>query len=258
MKQIIFTALTLLVFVAINQNAFCQKIVDGNCPDYDGTCLHTYDGKTYMHIELSLAPFYESLFLNDDWYVEFITEDETKTISKNRFKRFNVSNGYFGGYECNDFRFRIFPKGASNSNSITLNVRASDGFLWTTFYASFVICENVGPRPPESTTPSYKTANQDSNYDKFSNLNITMANNFKIYPNPIVSDFTIEYPVNQNEAVTFQIFDIEGRSIYATELKHQNTGFYAEHFNSLPLTKGVYFCKIQSGNSQKSLRVTKL
>jgi len=255
MKQIILTTLTLFAFMTVSQNAFCQMIIMANCPYYDGTCLHTFDGKSNIHIELSYASFWESFFLNDDWYVEFITEDETKIINKDRF---NLSNGSLG-YKCNDFRYRIFPNGASNSNYITLNLRTSGGFLFKTFNALFVICENDGPIPPESTPiPSYKRANQDSNYDKFSNMNITMANNFKIYPNPIVSDFTIEYPVDQNEAVTFQIFDIAGKSIYATELKHQDAGFYKEQFNNLPLKKGVYFCKIQSGNFQKSLRVTKL
>jgi len=223
MKQIIFTTLILLTFMAVSQNAFCQSIILGNCPYFDDyeKCLQTYDGKGHASITITYKQKAQAFFTNNNWYVEFITEDAT--IFLNKYKFIHAFDSY--SYEYNSPDYFIFPMepNANNWNSFTINLRRSDGNIITSYDSPiFDICENISPQP------------EGPQYDKTVN------------------------PANENEAVIFQIFDTVGKSIYTTELKHEDAGFYTKHFEDLPLTKGVYFCKIQYSNFQKSLRVVKL
>lgn len=258
MKQIILTTF-LLAFVAISQNAFCQgdlEILTSNCPHYDPVeeCLTPANGETWIRItvDFTTIPNIE----NTNWSVHFAVSDPNQydRIPKSAFS--NYGNGIYILKRM--YRFPV-PNDASAYNfNLYLKSSTNQTITDATKVFIFDICDGNNSNKLESPKVPILKNQHYGNFNQHPNLNQKTLNNFNVYPNPIVSDFTLEYQTLENEKVTFQIFNVDGKSIYKTELRQQNDGFFIKHFNNLKLAKGIYFYKIQSGNIFKSIKVTKL
>ncbi len=69
------------------------------------------------------------------------------------------------------------------------------------------------------------------------------------YPNPFNPSTTIEYTIPEGGFVTLKIFDILGKEV-ATLVNEQNdAGKHKVEFHATGLNSGVYFYKIENGNS---------
>jgi len=79
---------------------------------------------------------------------------------------------------------------------------------------------------------------------------------FLVYPNPIVNDFFVQYTGSETEDILFEIFDIQGNSIYETTFEQQPN--FSKHINDLKLSKGLYFCSIRNANFQQAIKIEKL
>jgi len=256
MKQIVFTVL-ILALVAISNNAMSYAIVGANCPHFNMSqnCLEPANGETWIRIKVNFPP--NSNIENTNWSIDFSVSDPSQyeKIHKNEFVN-------YGGGEYllrNMYRFPI-PTDAQ-SYVFALFLKAENNGLLVTEEFPFNICGGNNPyrleNPFSNNLPGTKNY-LDGNFKLDSNLNQTVLDDFKVYPNPIISDFTIEYQTNQNEEITLQIFDIKGRSIYKTQFNHQYSGQYQKYFDNLNLSKGVYFCNIQTVSFHKTLKLTKL
>lgn len=258
MKQVIFTTF-LIAYIAISQNAFSQAGIIGNCPHYDPVtqCLTPYDatpfeGQTATKIEVSFQKIGKNPTIeNTNWYVWFLSSDGQQVlIPKSDFVKELGVYKYKNNYNASWFWFPLPPN--ATSFSFTMYLMKQNGTVAKSFYAPFQICQGNN----RLSSPDLQGTKNNSSISIESLENVT--EDFKIYPNPVISDFTVEYQSIQNEVVVFQIFDIEGRTIYTTQFEGQDTGFYARQFNNLNLTKGLYFFNIQSDNFKKMLKVTKL
>jgi len=69
------------------------------------------------------------------------------------------------------------------------------------------------------------------------------------YPNPFNAQTNIYFNVINNSNVTLKIYDILGKEV-ATLLNNEfkETGKYVSNFNSVALSSGIYFYKLQIGN----------
>lgn len=260
MKQILITAFILSTLIAFNQNAICQTIILANCPfvDDDQKCLRTYNGEAQIGITVNFS-VRDQIYENTDWFIELTTnvaDQDPIKITKDNFTH-QAGVGYVFDSSVEEFTFPIIPDGA-NWFVFALHLMTENYVLLETSVTTFKVCQNNNNRLSNPYNIYASNLENESDDYKYSNLNIKNLDDFKIYPNPIVSDFIFEYQVNQNEEIIFQIFDVEGRSIYKTQFKHKDKGNYSRHFNDLNLRQGVYLYSIQKGSSQKTFKVTKL
>jgi len=251
MKQFLFTTL-LIAFMAISNNAICGKIVTANCLDFNGICLQPVDGETRIHIIVGFSVLGSNIsnngaFESSNWSVLFSTNLVDQVLPKSMF--YYQGNGT---YKTKAHVFQV-PDGFI-SYKFDLFLMSENADVTAHSYISFPICQNFN-RLSSAGIQNSKEIKHSPNENSDTRLDI---NSFKIYPNPTKSDFTVQYPVNQDEEVDFQVFDIEGRTVYATKFKHQDAGFYTKHFNNLNFTKGIYFCRMETGNLQKTIKLTKL
>lgn len=65
----------------------------------------------------------------------------------------------------------------------------------------------------------------------------------KIYPNPVVTDFTLELLSGSKGIVEFSFFDNMGAAIFRRSINYQGTG-QTEHFNINHLSSGYYLLRI--------------
>jgi len=244
MKQIFITTL-LIAFLAVSKNAFSiGAIVASNCHHItDEGCLTTvpYQGGTTTSIKIDVDFSQDRDAYFTDWWVNFRENNGTNPTD------FRYERGQFyhlGGYKFRAWHHIKLPPEAHSCGFITIlndennnpiDVDKPGGI-------SFHICEGY-----------YKQSNSN-----LSNHSAGSFDEYKVYPNPIENDFSVEFRAKQREDVTFQVFDIEGRSIYLTQFLNQEAGFHSKQIDNLNLKKGIYFCKIHTRNLQKTIKVTKL
>jgi len=108
----------------------------------------------------------------------------------------------------------------------------------------YEVCVWVSPFPPPATSvyidgsPNiYFTTNCTVTMNKFSTLNT-----LNIYPNPVKDLINI----NNADNTTLEIMNTKGQLIFSKELNSNHEQIDISNFN-----KGIYFVKVQSGESMK-------
>lgn len=96
-------------------------------------------------------------------------------------------------------------------------------------------------------------------YYKNTNLLLTglennnqVPNSFKLYqnyPNPFNPSTKIKYSLPQKGFVTIKVFDMLGREVRTLINSEQNAGQHEINFNAGELPSGIYFYRIDTGNS---------
>lgn len=75
------------------------------------------------------------------------------------------------------------------------------------------------------------------------------------YPNPFNPTTNIEFRVADFGFVSLRVFDVLGREVATLVNGRQNPGYHTVTFNASGLSSGVYFYRIQSGNSNSIRRM---
>ena len=83
------------------------------------------------------------------------------------------------------------------------------------------------------------------------------------YPNPFNPSTRISYTIGERGLVTLEIFDLLGREVATLVNESQAAGSYQIVWNgrnsgNLPVTSGVYFCRLRSGGFSKTNRMVLL
>jgi hypothetical protein len=70
----------------------------------------------------------------------------------------------------------------------------------------------------------------------------------KIYPNPVTTEFTVEYTLKQKEKVQIVLVSSEGNVVRNIQKNTQDTGFHQETITCQGLMYGIYHLKLIAGN----------
>lgn len=113
--------------------------------------------------------------------------------------------------------------------------------------------------PPEGDAPkNYKTKIFFEN----SSISLTSGNQIpkeyslsQNYPNPFNPTTKINFALTKQGFVTLKIYDITGREIKTLVNEVKQAGYYSVDFNGSPLSSGVYFYRIQSGDFVQTKRM---
>lgn len=146
----------------------------------------------------------------------------------------------------------------SNTSVIFENFASTPMNPWgsTSESATKSVCD-----PQGTSSPTFRLSN-DSKANKIvtenSNLVNTnkLASNTKIYPNPFIEDFTIQYQLEEAQEISIEIFDAKGALKY-TYNEFQNEGFQEKSINETALLKGIYFCRLTTANKLETFKLVK-
>lgn len=83
--------------------------------------------------------------------------------------------------------------------------------------------------------------------------NISLSQN---YPNPFNASTTISYELSNQDYVTLVVYDILGREVQTLVEGFHDAGSHVINFDAKNLPSGIYFYKLQTGNS--SLQTKKM
>lgn len=81
--------------------------------------------------------------------------------------------------------------------------------------------------------------------------------NVKVYPNPMVSNVSVEFLLTKEENVKTVIYDYLGRQIQVIANKTYYAGENTLDYDATSLISGVYIIKFEAGSFQKSIKVVK-
>ncbi|MCK4639964.1 MAG: T9SS type A sorting domain-containing protein [Candidatus Marinimicrobia bacterium] len=75
------------------------------------------------------------------------------------------------------------------------------------------------------------------------------------YPNPFNPETTISYEIVKENITILKVYDILGNEVEVLVNQNQTPGRYNVKFNGSSLSSGVYFCKLESGNYSKLIKM---
>jgi hypothetical protein len=85
--------------------------------------------------------------------------------------------------------------------------------------------------------------------------NSTNALEMNIYPNPVVSEATINFNVETAATVSYQIFDLTGRMVQNATLGNYGQGSHSVNFNVNGLSNGTYIVRVQAGTTSNIAKI---
>lgn len=79
-----------------------------------------------------------------------------------------------------------------------------------------------------------------------------------VYPNPMNDQSVIAFSLLNSEKVHYNIYSLSGKLIYTEDLGTLNTGEHFIEMNAAEnLASGLYFLQLQTGNSLKTIKISK-
>ena len=69
------------------------------------------------------------------------------------------------------------------------------------------------------------------------------------YPNPTTDIINVNFTLNEQDALKFEVYDMQGKLISILLYTHVKKGENMFSFSTQPLSSGSYFLKISSSNS---------
>jgi len=98
--------------------------------------------------------------------------------------------------------------------------------------------------------------NQPENNNEQLDLDIDNTLKATVYPNPFTKNFNIEIEVENNQNISIEISDIDGK-IINTYNKNINSGINTLPINANNLDKGIYFVKITATENSRVFKIVK-
>ena len=78
---------------------------------------------------------------------------------------------------------------------------------------------------------------------------VAVETTVSIYPNPVRSNATINFDVNSEAIVSYQVYDLMGRMVMNQNLGRYNQGSYEVNINMSDLSVGSYILRLNQGNN---------
>jgi hypothetical protein len=78
------------------------------------------------------------------------------------------------------------------------------------------------------------------------------VSNGLVYPNPFTATTTIHYNLTENGQVTLNVYDVTGKQVATVVNENQTGGGHDVKFDGSDLKNGVYFYRLQAGNSTQT------
>lgn len=99
-----------------------------------------------------------------------------------------------------------------------------------------------------------------ANYNTYlvNTANINEQYDLAVFPNPFTNQLTVQFDLATSEAVTIELIDIVGRTLYQENLGNRTSGEHQYFINTEDLAKGAYFLKLQIGEQVINQKVLKM
>lgn len=106
----------------------------------------------------------------------------------------------------------------------------------------------------ENMPPSYIILQRKS---ALSTTIINSDSPFKVYPNPVNDELSIDFSIDKTQKISVSIFDINGKKIYADKIKEYAEGNHTIKINTTQFSSGNYIVRLVGESINKSSKIIK-
>jgi hypothetical protein len=75
-----------------------------------------------------------------------------------------------------------------------------------------------------------------------------------MYPNPVRDAATVSFELNDNAAVSYQVYDFSGRMVKAERMGNYGQGKHEVNVSVDGLAKGAYVLRLNAGSKTSSVK----
>lgn len=239
----------------------CQRLVFSRPSDGSVYTIKT-DGSDLRFVTYGSR----AVWSPDGRYIAFEYQGHVWTVNVNAFgeathipKRHTRGDFWYGS-----------PSWSFDSKMLALHSNLDGEFdIWTvaTFWGTPKLLagsDDYGQYDPSFSKRGYVVAYADftaqNNLAKNSipQVDEMVANDFLLlqnYPNPFNAVTTIEFQLSTSASVRLTVFDASGKEVAILVSGNLDTGKHKYRFDSSNLPSGLYFCRLQAGESVKTSKL---
>jgi hypothetical protein len=103
-----------------------------------------------------------------------------------------------------------------------------------------------------NNSKTFKTAKATNGIE-----DLVIGGDFRIYPNPVYQDITVEYYLLQNLEITISLYNLEGKKMICQSYT-KTTGSQSHKINLTSIVKGIYIISIETFNTGQTRRIKDL
>ena len=219
----------------------------------DAYVFYAEDGITFTSVQNNLpkVPAYSSLIENTKGYVMIGTEkgiyksgenlDLTNWTADNTIGNIPVMEIKQQLLENHDPRYVYLVDEVGDITTIEFPTIKNQNVVYIATYGRGLYkCEDFVQREVESIVENNTSAT---------------ALEMSIYPNPVVSEATINFNVEATSTVSYQIYDLSGRMVQNATLGNYGQGSHSVNFNVDGLSNGTYIVKVQAGTVTNTAKI---
>ena len=213
--------------------------------------FYATDGVTFTSVQNNLpkVPAYSSLIENTTGLVMigtekgiYTSEDMTNWTADNAVANIPVMEIKQQLLENHDSKYVYLIDEVGDTTSIQYPSISNNGIVYIATYGRGIYkCEDFVQGTGESIVEN--------------TTNSTNALEMNIYPNPVVSEATINFNVETAATVSYQIFDLTGRMVQNATLGNYGQGSHSVNFNVNGLSNGTYIVRVQAGTTSNIAKI---
>ena len=213
--------------------------------------FYATDGVTFTSVQNNLpkVPAYSSLIENTTGLVMigtekgiYTSEDMTNWTADNAVANIPVMEIKQQLLENHDSKYVYLIDEVGDTTSIQYPSISNQDIVYIATYGRGIYkCEDFVQGTGESIVEN--------------TTNSTDALEMNIYPNPVVSEATINFNVETAATVSYQIFDLTGRMVQNATLGNYGQGSHSVNFNVNGLSNGTYIVRVQAGTTSNIAKI---
>ena len=213
--------------------------------------FYATDGVTFTSVQNNLpkVPAYSSLIENTTGLVMigtekgiYTSEDMTNWTADNAVANIPVMEIKQQLLENHDSKYVYLIDEVGDTTSIQYPSISNQDIVYIATYGRGIYkCEDFVQGTGESIVEN--------------TTNSTDALEMNIYPNPVVSEATINFNVETAATVSYQIFDLTGRMVQNATLGNYGQGSHSVNFNVNGLSNGTYIVRVQAGSTSNIAKI---
>lgn len=168
--------------------------------------------------------------------VGVVLYDDNNNITIARTSSDAAGNYNFSGVNSGHYSVFVDIPGISHLSNYTFNLNANDVFWNKSYFVDF------GNRNVD--TVFFIVGNKESSQVET-----------KIFPNPFTNQTTISYTLANTSSVCIEVYNILGEKVETLVNENKSAGNHLAIFSVADKSKGVFFVKLNTGNSQKTFKI---
>jgi hypothetical protein len=158
----------------------------------------------------------------------------------------------------------------ADNDELTNNLRIKSSKQDTTIYTIGNLIYTLNPESKflkEKTTYTYELSSSDGTKTgtatgTFNTIqtgidNVITDEDFKVYPNPVIDNTTIQYTITKKTNITLNMYNLKGERVREYKINNVIPNTYETNISTEGLSDGIYIIELKAGTEKNTEKIIK-